>query len=124
MSESCRLQIYTTRMHLDSSLLSSCIHTRHMCSGSLPFSSSQRLSYCGIYSPFCKFSFFLSYPFNHTNPFIDTMSPFSYHSVVLYCLNSQKYCLHIFSPSPTCLFLHLLLLLLVQIQKLISKTYI
>lgn len=50
----------------------------------------------GIYSLFYIFSFFLSHHFNHTNPFLDTISPFRYHPTILCCLNSQKCCRHIF----------------------------
>lgn len=100
MSESSRLQIYThecTLIHLSfppASTLATCapdpFHFHH----------PKDFLTAGLYSLFRKFTFFLSYLFNHTNPFIDTISPFSYHSVVLYCLNSQEYCLHIFSLSP------------------------
>lgn len=52
----------------------------------------------------CLCSFFLSY-FSNTKSSIDNTSLFSYHSLILYCLNSQKCCLHIFSPCPHLFFI-------------------
>jgi len=46
---------------LDLSLLSSWIHSHHACSGSLPFSSSQRLSYLKNIFPFLYIQFLSLY---------------------------------------------------------------